>query len=283
MATRFYLPYSGAAPVTPDYDVNWGDTSIAARLPLPTSKTSTTITTITFPQDADDTEKDILFRQYISEPIAAQTITAQTVEFQIRAAEFHALNNLYTTISIRVVSNDGSSVTGTILALTRDATEVTTVLTNRRFTATTSQVIANANDRIVIEIGMGGDPGPNKDHGSTMSIGDNNATDLPEDDTTTDAFNPWVEFPTTITGLEAVSSHTYFKLPISSGNNFSTKWIWNSGQFNVTSGLCAMSSNPSKWKWYVVSSSANYFYPSSIGDPPTKWKWVSGNQGGAGK
>ena len=53
-----------------------------------------------------------------------------------------------------------------------------------------------------------------------------------------------------------------------------TSFIWNSGQFNYNSGMCASSSTPTKWRWYVVSSSSDYFYPS--GDA-TRWIWVSGS------
>jgi hypothetical protein len=52
-----------------------------------------------------------------------------------------------------------------------------------------------------------------------------------------------------------------------------TKWIFNSGQFNIASGMRASSTTPNKWDWFRLSSSSLYFYPSGI----TKWIWVSGN------
>jgi len=53
-----------------------------------------------------------------------------------------------------------------------------------------------------------------------------------------------------------------------------TSWVWNSGQFNVDSGIRATSDEPTNWKWGVISSSSNYFYPSGN---PTSWAWVSGS------
>ena len=82
-ATRFYLPSSGAAGASPNYTASWEDTSIAARLKCVTTKISSAMTTVSFTDD-DETDKDILFRQYVSDPIATQTIQAQTIGFSIR-------------------------------------------------------------------------------------------------------------------------------------------------------------------------------------------------------
>src|SRR3990167_3389347 len=167
MATRYYLPSSGTPPLAsaPAFDADWEDTTIGARLPMPTAKTSTAMTTVSF-LDNNGADKDILFRQYQSVPIAAQTITSQTVKFQIRGTMTSAGDAMFTSIGIRVVSNNGSTVTGTILSVTRDDTllPAPTALTNRQFTATTTQVTANEGDRIVVEIGIGGDPAGGADH-----------------------------------------------------------------------------------------------------------------------
>ena len=155
------------------------------------------MTTVSF-TDTDGTDKDILFRQYVSDPIAAQTISAQALKFQMRCLENSIDNNMYLALGIRVVSGDGGTVRGTILAVTRDDVESVIALYNRQFTATSTQVIAQDGDRIVIEVGMGGEPIEGSDHDSSISIGDDSGTDLPEDDTTTTTYNPWVEFANTI-------------------------------------------------------------------------------------
>ena len=197
MATRFYLPSSGTAPsITPAFDSAWEDTSIAVRLPVTTYKKNTALTTIAF-DDANAANKDVLFRQYISPPLLAQTIAAQTIKFQIRASEPDSGNNLFTVIGIRVVSNNGTSVIGTILSVTRDATEIVlTTLTNRLFSATSSSLAVSEGDRLVIEIGLAGDPGNGKSHDGSIRIGDAAGSDLAENDTATTDDNPWVEFAT---------------------------------------------------------------------------------------
>lgn len=197
--TRFYLPSTGTSPLTSlAADAGWEDTSILTRNKLITTKISSAFVSDSF-DDNNAATRDILFRQYVSDPIAAQTISAQTLKFQIRSAIQLSGNSMLTSIGVRVVSNDGATVTGTILAVTRDGTVLTSTLTNRQFTATTTQVVASANDRIVVEIGTGGDPSGSNDHDTLLRVGDASASDLSEDDTSTTDNNPWVEFANPIT------------------------------------------------------------------------------------
>ena len=195
MPTRFYLPSTGAAAVSPAYSSGWEDTSIASRLKCVVAKISSAMATVSF-LDNDATDKDILFRQWVSDPIAAQTIAAQTVKIQVRGQEAGEARNMFLAWAIKVMSNDGTVERGVLVALQRDATELdsTPTLTNRGDSATSTQVVALVGDRIVIEIGGGGDPGLASDHDSDLSVGDDNVSDLPENDTTTTANNPWVEF-----------------------------------------------------------------------------------------
>jgi hypothetical protein len=202
MATRLYLPSTGSAAITPGFASGWEDTSIGARLPCYTTKQSTTMTTVSF-VDANDTNRDILFRQYISEPLANQSIDAQSVVFRIRALERATTCNMFTTINIRLVSNDGSVVRGTLVSMRRDGVEAATSLTNRNNTGNSTAIVCHSGDRLVIEIGMGGDPGAGSDHDSDMRIGDADATDLGANDTDTSDFNPYVEFANTLSFFTA--------------------------------------------------------------------------------
>lgn len=200
MATRFYLPSTGAAAVSPAYSGSWDDTTHAgSRLKCVVDKISSSMTNVDISGDGDNTDKDYLIQQWVSDPIAEQTISAQTVKLQIRAFEDSSSNNQYIALTVRVCVNDGSSYRGTILALSRDDTELTpSLLTNRSFSATSSAVDAEEGDRIVIEIGFGGDPGPPASHDGDLSIGDDSGTDLPEDDSESSAYNPWFEFASDI-------------------------------------------------------------------------------------
>src|SRR4051794_25713472 len=75
MATRFYMPASGSAPITPAFDAGWEQTGQAVRLPLDRKLALTTATprvdtsAVTVPTT---TTQDILAVQYISDPIPQQ-------------------------------------------------------------------------------------------------------------------------------------------------------------------------------------------------------------------
>ena len=204
-ATRFYLPSSGAAEVSPAFSA-WTLTTGADRLKCVTTRTNTLMinksTTTT-----SESVTSLLNRQYVSEPIGAQTITG-TVKGQLRGMEDNAAQDMVSCILIKVVSNDGSTVRGTLLNFTYPAlsgNEYGTKIANRYtpISASLTTVTAEAGDRIVIEIGayrykVGGSTGS-----CTQTYGDDSATDLPEDQTTKTAYNPWVEFSQTL-GLPKV-------------------------------------------------------------------------------
>ena len=149
--------------------------------------------------DSNNDDRDILFRQFICQtPLAAgQTINgSQAIKFQIRAQEGSPFNNMFTAIGIRIIDADGITVNKTILAVTRDGTEISDFsLVNCRFTANSAagDYTTVSGDRLVIEIGTGGSPLP-LGHDSDLRIGDASASDLPEDDSSTSDYNPWVEF-----------------------------------------------------------------------------------------
>lgn len=201
MATRFYFPSSGTSAISPAVDAAWDGTGTFgfAHRDCVTTKTSTANNVGVSNNDSDNADHDVCVIQFISPAIAAQTISAQTIKSQFLCNEISANSNVFFAICIRVLSNDGTTVRGTVLSLTRDGTEMlNTGYQNRRFSATSSSVSASDNDRIVIEIGGGGDP---LTGGLDFAIllGDSAGTDLAEDDTTTTQNDPWVEFANTIT------------------------------------------------------------------------------------
>ena len=200
MATRFYLPSSGAAAVNPGFAA-WDETASADRIRCVTTKSSTAMVSKTVAKGTGATRA--LVRQYVSDPIEAQTIAAGTIKGQIRALESATNDNLdLVPICVKVYSNDGSTLRGTILALGDYVAvlEFGTALTNRKIADgdATSSVVASDGDRIVIELGH-----KNSTVGTSVSgdlnFGDNSATDLLENTTDTAANNPWVELSVTIT------------------------------------------------------------------------------------
>ncbi|HEX4611490.1 MAG TPA: hypothetical protein VH092_25070 [Urbifossiella sp.] len=204
MVTRFYLPSTGAADASPGFDAGWEYTAAADRLKCVTTKISSSMTSKTGTETSSTANEDILVRQYVSDPIGAQTITG-TVKGQIRAQESGSSGDQRAQVVIKVVSNDGSTVTGTLLAMDTSAlsNEFATTLTNRKFPkgssgASLSSVAANSGDRIVIEIGARKGDASSTNFVATLSFGDNSGTDLAEDEVTTTANNPWIEFSQTL-------------------------------------------------------------------------------------
>lgn len=197
MATRFYLPSTGAAAVSPTPDTGWEVTTGFDRIAAVTTKITSAMTNKSIPTTST-VNGDVLARQYVSAAISAQTISG-TVKAQMRALK-NTADPLNDAMGMRVVSNDGTTVTGTFLAVASyKATAMNTALRNKTYADgdTITSVTANANDRIVIELG-GREPSGDV-VGGQINFGDDSGTDLAEDETTTTANNPWVEFSATIT------------------------------------------------------------------------------------
>ncbi len=205
MATLFYMPATAeATPFNPTPDAAWEDTSILARAVLRTTKIADALTTVTF-ADSDSTDKDILFRQYVSElPLTpGQTITGgQAIAAVCRVLEVSTFNNMFFTVAVRIVNLDGT-VQKTLLAPTRDDTEASTSLLGRYLSATSAagNYTTVTNDHLVIELGMGGDPAgaSGGDHDSSMRLGDSAASDLAFADGSSSDDNPVLQLADTLT------------------------------------------------------------------------------------
>ena len=207
MATRFYLPESLAGQVTPPAPsgTDWEhiNTVPPVRFLLRRPDNSN-LTTTTYTPDAADhiVDGDACVRQYVSESLAAQTITGN-IKAQQQFFEANTNNNLFFTLKVLVCNSTGSSTVGTLLAITRDTTdEFASAYTNRNFpsTALTSTAVS-AGDRLVIELGWGGLPtaaAGTQGHNATVRFGCNASSgDLPENDTETGTtFRPWIEIST---------------------------------------------------------------------------------------
>ena len=193
-ATRFYLRGTGAAAaeVNPTYSTSWGDTSAAAPARLRLSRFVISTTSLTRTTPTDKIAKSYLCNQYVSDPIAGQTISG-TISGEAQGYTSAAVN-AYSEIVVRVVSNDGSTVRGTLLAMTKGGTIYpTTTATGRAIPASTSlsSVEAQNGDRIVVEVGITREATtPNRSVSQVFRS--DSATDLTEGATA--ANNPWIEF-----------------------------------------------------------------------------------------
>lgn len=235
MATRFYLPEDAITPpISPTPSASWEDTSNLVRSICSTAKYGDAMTTVALPDDGDDTSKDVLSRQYVSaELTAGQTITgSQSLKSQCRIVEVSGGNNLFLALGIRVIASDGTTVRKTVLDVTRDNTEASSgTLTNRAFTATSAATnyTTVAGDRLVIEIGLGGDPAGGSVHEGSLRLGTAAASDLAEDDSSTTDNNPWVQLNDSLTFVTT----TVTKSIGTTGRDYSTITLWEAALDNT--------------------------------------------------
>ncbi len=152
--------------------------------------------------------RDILIRQFVSDPIVgAQTISG-TLKGQLRIHESDIAANYLPQIMVSVVSNNGLTVRGTPFGgdtRTTNVDEMATVSTNGKIPAagispvTLTSVSALDGDRLVVEIGCRANNTVTTDYTVRARFGCGTATaDLAEGGVETTDLNPWVEFSANI-------------------------------------------------------------------------------------
>lgn len=210
MGSRLY--YATTTPaISPTQSASWNITTSFARGQLSSAKRNTAITTKTLTKTAADVhDQNRLLLQFVSRPLKAQTITG-TIKGQILATEQATALGLHSQVIVRVLSNDGSTVTGTLYAGVTTTGEginptsewVSATPTNsampRGGATALSSVTVTDRDRLVVELGyrVGGTITSN--FSGSLLYGDFGTVDLPEDETDTDTTKvPWIEFSQTL-------------------------------------------------------------------------------------
>lgn len=195
-ATRFHLTNPGAAAVTPAFDAGWELTSDVdvIRVEL-LHKTQTRVlqaladTTITVPIT---TTQDILCRQFVSAPIPPQRIIG-TVSLVIRCVESNIDANATLAVVVKVVSQDGGTVRGTLFSTFNTDTEFGTTAATRIVNAVAvTALTTQPGDRLVVEIGAHA-AAPATAQTYAMRMGNNAASDFALTSGLTTDLNPWVE------------------------------------------------------------------------------------------
>lgn len=201
MASRFRFPSSGASPLPSlAFQGGWSQSGAASRIKLEYgARGNTGSNTSTNGGGTDQVLETILRAQFCSDPFYGQTITAQTIKAQFQCLEDNLLSDLFFYIWVGVVSGSGT-LRGALVTLTADDLELNlTTAQNRSFSATCAEVVMQDGDRIVVEVGHGGDNQAGGNHNGAVKIGVNAAgADLGEDDTDVTASNvdPWLELVT---------------------------------------------------------------------------------------
>lgn len=201
MPTRLYLPDLSLAEVTPAFDGAWGATAEASRKKLALLKGNSplAIGTVIGPtwSGSELAGDSALDRQYISPPLAAQTISG-TVKGQLLVREHALADNVdQIHVAIKVISNDGTSVRGTLLSkgsFASTAEFLESGYRNKKIADGDSltSVAALAGDRLLIELGYSASTNHSSPEGSAKW--GESGTDLPEDETQTTDGVPWLEF-----------------------------------------------------------------------------------------
>jgi hypothetical protein len=207
VATRIYTASSGTPGVTPS---TWAFTDQINPVTLPGTTTRNTGSAMTSKTEATGTINPT-FRamgRTVWGPLAAQTISG-TVSGQMRGLQSHSSANTTPALAIKLVQPTGAD-RGVLLAQTASDNPnagwefIDTTLMNRAFrdsiesaTLTLTSQTAQAGDYLVIEWGFRS--ATTTDRTITLSYGNDSATDLPVNETTTAPNNPWWEFSATIT------------------------------------------------------------------------------------
>jgi hypothetical protein len=217
--TRFYLPSSSTAPgITPAFHVNWnGQIGTADRVSLSTTKTDTALTDKAITGTAANPGFN-LHRQYISGPLAAQTI-AGTLAGVIRGLESNTSGNYNLAIAVALVDSTGGNRRNLLVPVAHTATSAPPEFTASALTrcfrdagggeaiALTSQT-ASAGDRLVVEIGAR-DTSASTAYTCTLRFGDPTATaDFALTNSLTTDLDPWIEFSSNILAQGASPSFT---------------------------------------------------------------------------
>ncbi|MDA8241068.1 MAG: CxxxxCH/CxxCH domain-containing protein [Nitrospiraceae bacterium] len=155
-ATRFYLQNANSAVTTTNQGA-WSYTTGAPTLVMSTAK-SGTITSRAVSETNNTNTYDVMILKFVSAPIPAQTIAAgSTLTWAIGAQESSTAANDYWTIHAYVVSNNGATIRGTLLSNNQENTTNEWPTTAQGWgpqaAKSLTAVTAQANDRIVIEIG----------------------------------------------------------------------------------------------------------------------------------
>lgn len=139
-------------------------------------------------------------RQYISPPLYGHLISG-IVKGQIRSAETNSSDDFVPQMNIRIFSGDGLTLIGTLYDFDNSSlsNELATSARNAKYPrnwtgdgATLNPVLVQQGNVLVIEFGV-------RTFGVTANsfnllATSNQASDLPEDETTTANMNAWIEF-----------------------------------------------------------------------------------------
>lgn len=206
--TKLYFSATESPAVTRSFDAAWNYTSEAVSRKLTDTKGTTAITTGTQigPWTAGNFALD---RQYISTRMDAGitfTSGAGSFDVQLMVREYATADNVDNIIvSLRIISEDGSTVRATLRAATdnfqnlefiNNATHRNQTFSGGGGVTYGSTYTTVSGDRLCVEIGFSDNSGSSPEASAKWG---ENATDLPVNNTQTTDGAGWIQFSNTIT------------------------------------------------------------------------------------
>lgn len=193
--TRFYIDSGESPEVEPASIGHWDHYDQFVSRRLNTVKQASTILefAIAYDEETHDEDVNCLWFQGVSAPLAAQTIPVQTIKLVMFGFEDDLANNLFLTWRVAVINSLGVEVKQ-LLDETRDGIEfgAEKTPTTRYDEAECESYACAAGDRIVVEVGLGGQPSSGM-HNGALYAGDD-GDDFLAADYEEGGYAPWIEF-----------------------------------------------------------------------------------------
>lgn len=219
MATRLY--FTRQVPlISPSIDASWeGSTLVRRNLdldkgPLGSVQSGFATAAAATASNTPAGAVDIAIMQAISARLNGNQTISGTIKGQMRMQESSTTGDMRVQCVIRVLSADGTTVRGTLVATDTAALshEFNTALRNITFPrgapVTPTSVNALDTDRICVEIGYRKHESATNSRTGTIDYGNPDGTDLAEDETTTTQNVPWIEFADNLTFYQPVARVT---------------------------------------------------------------------------
>ena len=199
MATRFYTDPTNTPDVSPSFHTSWEDTTQAVRRKLVIdTKGDNASTDFTIDEVAASYDR-VCAVQFVSEPLDAISATLPVLKGVFRCLESNAKANCLLCFAINKCDSNGSNVVE--FKIEPDNTEFDAGALTARFSGPFNETdqVFNQGDRLILEVGSLFMYEKVSSYNATISVTDNHATDLGENNTDTAAYNSWFETGDTFT------------------------------------------------------------------------------------
>ncbi|MEI9958051.1 MAG: hypothetical protein WDM90_17505 [Ferruginibacter sp.] len=194
--TRFYLNTGTASAVTPAFNTNWQVTSGAARYEMSTVKDGSTTGSNVSASAAGTPTRRVLIDQFVSEPLAAQTIAAGTtftgqVQYKVTTTPTSGVGAVY----LRVINSNGT-IANEVANVVSPTVFTTTTNANGTFSYTVPAggIAITAGQMIVIDLGWNYTVGSSSTRTASATEGSSVGSDLPYNTASATLANPWFQF-----------------------------------------------------------------------------------------